>query len=74
MSEKTKNSRTFLKFTGLGVQLGLSIYLGNMLGKWLDTQYPNDAGWWEKGVTMFVIFGSIFSIIRQVNKITQDQE
>lgn len=74
MSEKSKNSRTFLKFTGLGVQLGLSIFLGNMLGKWLDTQYPNDGDWWEKGVTIFVVFGSIFSIIRQVNKITQDQE
>lgn len=57
----------------MGVQLGISIYFGNMLGKWLDVKYPNDGDWWAKGVTLFVIFGSIYSIIKQVTNLTKDE-
>ncbi|MDB2363830.1 AtpZ/AtpI family protein [Flavobacteriales bacterium] len=70
---KNKSTKNILRFSGLGFQLGASIYLGNLLGKWLDTKYPNDGEWWAKGITLFVIFGSIFSIIKQVNKFSQDE-
>lgn len=74
MSDKNNTAKTLLRFSGLGVQLGLAIWLGNMLGKYVDTKFPNEGGWWEKGITLFVIFGSMYSIIRQVNKISQDQD
>jgi hypothetical protein len=72
MSKKNNTTRTFIRFTGIGLQLGLSIYLGNLLGVWLDGQYPNEGEYWSKGVTLFVIFGSIYSIIRQVQKISNE--
>lgn len=74
MALDSNNSRTFIRFTGIGLQLGLSIYLGHLLGTWLDQKYPNDGGYWEKGVTLFVIFGSMISIIRQVQKISSNDE
>lgn len=73
MIKNNKSTKNILRFSGMGIQLGASIYLGNLLGKWLDEQYPNDGEWWAKGITLFVIFGSIFSIIRQVTKLSQDE-
>jgi hypothetical protein len=44
-----------------------------MLGVWLDEQYPNEGDYWSKGITLFVIFGSMISIIRQVQKMSNEE-
>lgn len=73
MSKNSNTTRTFIRFTGIGLQLGVSIYLGHMLGVWLDEQYPNEGDYWSKGITLFVIFGSMISIIRQVQKMSNEE-
>jgi len=67
-----KNSKTFLKFTSLGIQMGLSIYLASLFGNWLDETYPSDIYSYKKIVTLFAIFATTYSIIKQVIKMSND--
>ncbi|WP_413468679.1 AtpZ/AtpI family protein [Lishizhenia sp.] len=51
------------------------MWLGSLIGEWLDKKYPSEHISYYKVVTLFVVFGSIYSIIRQVIKLSnQDDE
>ena len=54
--------------------MGLSIYLASLLGTWLDKNYPSDIFAYNKVLTLFAVFGSTFSVIRQVIKMSNDDE
>lgn len=48
--------------------MGATIYLGNLLGVWLDEKYPNDGNIYTKVVTLTAVFLSMFQIILQATK------
>ena len=54
------------RFAGVGLQMGLTIYLFNLLGSWLDNKYQKE--FWETSLTLFAIFASMYLIIKQVQK------
>lgn len=67
--EEPKNQlNPFIKYIGLGTQMGVVIYFGNLLGVWLDEKYPTEDMWIGKAVTLVAIFLSIYQIIRQVTR------
>jgi len=57
------------KLSGMALQMGLTIYLGNALGKWLDKTY--DLGFAETALTLLSIAASIYLMIRQVTHINK---
>lgn len=75
MSKKSSQKKPLnkaLRFTGAGLQMGVTIYLFNWLGKWLDQKYAKD--FLETSCTLFAIFASMYAIIRQVLKISNDND
>ncbi|PQJ79849.1 AtpZ/AtpI family protein [Polaribacter porphyrae] len=69
---KSKNSKKkplnkAIQLSGAGLQMGLTIYLGSLLGKWLDTQFQTS--YLKETVTLFAIFLAMYSLIKQANKI-----
>lgn len=74
MAKNQRNNQlsTIAKFSGVGVQLGVTIWLGVELGEWLDTKYPNEKGWFKIGCTFFALVVSLYSLVVQVNKINKD--
>lgn len=68
---KKKNTglQNAAKLSGVGIQMGLTIYLGNLLGSWLDTKF--ETNYLEITVTLLAIFLSMYSMIRQVNNINK---
>lgn len=56
----------------MAIQMGLTIYLGNLAGKYLDNHFETSNQVWTKVLTLLVVFGSIFTIIRQVIKDSAD--
>ncbi|WP_299005263.1 AtpZ/AtpI family protein [uncultured Tenacibaculum sp.] len=72
MSKDSKKNplNKYIRFTGIAIQMGLTIYLGSLLGEWLDQKYPNDSELYTKICTLAAVFGAIYSVIRQVIKIT----
>lgn len=68
-TDKPKNRpNTILKYSGIGFQMGVTIYLGNLLGIWLDEKYPNDGEVYSKIVTLAAVFLSMAQIIIQATK------
>lgn len=60
---------TAAKLSGIGIQMGLTIYLGNLLGAWLDQKFNTE--FLEVAVTLFAIFASLYAVVRQVNTLNK---
>lgn len=56
-----------MQLSGAGLQMGLTIYLGSMLGKWLDGKF--ETSFLTETVTLLAIFLAMYSLIKQANKI-----
>ena len=72
--EKKKASAVWLKFSSLGLQMGLTIYFSSLIGTWLDENHPSDFVAYNKVLTLLAVFGSTYSIIRQVIKMSNEDE
>jgi hypothetical protein len=73
MSQKNNNKSLWLRFTTMGLQMGLTIYLCSILGGWLDVNHPSNTFNYKKILTLFGVFGTTVSTIRQVIKISNDE-
>ena len=65
-----KPLKNWAVFSSIGLQMGLTIFLGNKLGAWLDKRYHLD--FLEETLTMVAIFASMYLIIRRVNKLNDE--
>ena len=76
MSKKQKGKplNKYIRFTTIAFQMGLTIYLGSLLGEWLDAKYPNDGALYAKICTLAAVFLAMFSVIQQVTKISKDND
>lgn len=54
-----------LQLSGAGLQMGLTIYLGFLLGKWLDAIFQ--LTFLTEILTLLAIFLALFSLIKQAN-------
>lgn len=68
-NDKKNGGNKWIALSGIGLQMGLIIFLGNLLGKWLDTTF--NKSFLEPTITVLAIFISIYSVIRGVNKINK---
>ena len=65
-----KPLKNWAVFSGIGLQMGLTIFLGNKLGAWIDVRYQ--LNFLEETLTLVAIFASMYLIIRRVNKLNSD--
>ena len=56
-----------IQLSGAGLQMGLTIYLGFLLGSWLDTKFELD--FLTETITLLAIFLAMYSLIKQANRI-----
>lgn len=56
-----------MQLSGAGIQMGLTIYLGFLLGQWLDATL--EMSFLTETITLAAIFLSMYALIRQVNKL-----
>lgn len=74
MARKPKKQHNpFIRFTSIALQMGLTIWLGSVLGNWLDNIYGNSNQFYFKTITLIAVFIAMYSVIKQVVKITNDQ-
>ncbi|WP_262496089.1 AtpZ/AtpI family protein [Confluentibacter lentus] len=67
-----KQFNPYIRFTTVAFQMGATIYLGNLLGKWLDSKYITD--FWESIITLLSIFIAIYQVISQVIKVSKKDD
>ena len=56
-----------IALSGAGLQMGLTIYLGFLLGKWLDKTF--ELHFLTETITLLAIFLAMYSLIKQANRI-----
>ncbi|AQS94587.1 MULTISPECIES: AtpZ/AtpI family protein [Polaribacter] len=56
-----------IQLSGAGLQMGLTIYLGFLLGEWLDKKL--DTSFLTTTITLVAIFLATYALIKQANKI-----
>jgi len=54
--------------------MGVTVFLGAYLGKFLDNKYPSDKKWFTIGLTILAVAISLYNVLRQVNKINQEDD
>ena len=66
---KNNNGNKWIALSGIGLQMGLIIFLGNLFGKWLDSIFHKT--FLETTITLLAILISIYSVIKGVNNINK---
>ncbi len=61
----------YVRFSGIAFQMGLTIYLGSVLGKWLDLTLATNNDLFMKICTLFAVFSAMFAVIRQVSNLSK---
>ena len=56
--------------TGIGVQMGVTIYLFVLLGKWLDTNYNNSEKLYVIIMTLIGVAISLYVVLKQIKKVS----
>ncbi|RLD82369.1 MAG: hypothetical protein DRJ07_08220 [Bacteroidetes bacterium] len=64
-----KQLNKYIRLTGIGLQMGITIYLASYLGKWLDVKYPNDNNLYTIVLTLIGVGLSFYSLLKQVKNI-----
>ncbi|WP_240788965.1 AtpZ/AtpI family protein [Psychroserpens sp. NJDZ02] len=73
MARKPKKQlNPYIRFTSIALQMGITIWLGSILGNWLDLNYSTNQ-FYFKTITLLAVFVAMYSVIKQVVKITNDQ-
>lgn len=70
MTKKTPQEKPLNKaiaLSGAGLQMGLTIYLGFLIGQWLDKKI--EVQFLTETITLLAIFIAIYSLIKQAKKI-----
>ncbi len=55
--------------TGIGLQMGVTIYLFVLLGKWLDANYNDGEKLYIIIMTLLGVAISLYAVLKQVNRI-----
>ena len=62
--KKKENLRKAAELSGIAIQMGATIFLGNLLGEWLADKYQK--AYLEDTITLLAVFLSIYLVIKKV--------
>ena len=63
-----KRLNKYIALSGIGLQMGITIYLAAQLGKWLDSKYTENNAY-TIVLTLLGIALSFYSLLRQLKKL-----
>ena len=72
MAETKKNK--FLRFSQMGIIMGVVIGGFTWFGTWMDGQYPNEKNLWTVGFALAGVLISMFYMIKDIMRITKEDE
>ena len=72
--QKSKQLKTFARFSGLGLQMGVTIFLAAKLGNWLDEKYPSEKKWFTLSCVLLAFVLSLYSLVRQLNRHNEESD
>lgn len=75
MTKKKSNSGSkYVRFSTVGIQMGIIIGGFAWLGDYLDKKYDNDTAWWTLGLSLFGVTAGLYLMIKEVIKMNKEDE
>ena len=68
-NKKGKSLTKFIRFAGIGVQLGVTMYLASLLGKKADAYFGLETPWCTLALIVLALVLFIYNLTRQLNKL-----
>lgn len=65
---RTKNTRAYLRYSGLAFQLIATILIFVYLGRWIDQSMENETPWFTLLFAVIAVVGSMYRLIRGLSK------
>lgn len=72
--KKNNKVNSILAYSGLGIQIGASIYFGAYLGKILDAKYETTKPYFTLGIVILVFAISMYALVIRLNKMNKDEK
>ena len=69
---KKKQPKRFIVLIAVASQMGITIFLGATLGKYLDAKYQIEKPWLTITLTLFALLISLYSVLQTINKLNND--
>ena len=69
---KKKQPKRFIVLIAVASQMGITIFLGATLGKFLDAKYQTEKAWFTSALTLFALLISLYSVLQTLNKLNND--
>lgn len=69
-----RKANKYVKFSSLGIQMGLIIYAFVWGGMFLDEYYEMSTPWFTVVLSLFGVIGSLILTIREVIKMSKDDD
>jgi len=73
-SNNKKQANKWLVFMNIPFQMGLIIFLGVVLGQWLDEKFKIEGSVLTIVFSLLAVFVALYNVIRQVNKMSNDKK
>tara|TARA_Y100001954_G_C15633620_1_gene513985 strand:+ start:292 stop:519 length:228 start_codon:yes stop_codon:yes gene_type:complete len=70
-TNKNKQLSKYLKFSSLGIQMGVIIAFFTWLGTYLDESQNTEIKWWTLTLSLFGVISSLVLVIREVIKMNK---
>jgi membrane protein DedA with SNARE-associated domain len=64
-----KQLNKYIRLTGIGIQMGVTIYAGAYFGKWLDSKYSGEHQTYTIIFTLLALVVSFYSLIKQIKDV-----
>lgn len=61
-----KSLNKYTRFSGIGLQMAVTIFMGTYIGTKLDEKYPNENSIFTVVFSLLFIFASLYIVIKQV--------
>lgn len=73
-NSKKNNYKKWLSLINIPIQMGITVYLSALAGKWLDNKFPNSHNIYTKSLTLVGLALAFYNIIKQVNKLNNNEK
>ena len=71
-NKKKKQPNRYLVLTTIASQIGIAIFLGASLGKYIDKEYSFNKPWFTILLTILALIASLYNVIKQLNKLNKN--
>lgn len=70
---KKKQPKRFIVLIAVASQMGITIFLGATLGKYLDAKYQCSKPWFTIVFTLAALVASLYSVLKTLKKLNDEE-